>query len=376
MDTTMWIASCTKLMTAISVLQCVERGLLKLDEDISPIIPEFKTPLILTGFEPDSGKPILQPAKNKITLRMLLNHSSGLCLPMMNNALIRWAKHEGRLPTKPGSDPSLYETCYLPLLFEPGTRWAYGNGLEWAGEMVARVSGMRLDSFMSQNIWTPLGMKSTSFRLAQRPDIAERLADMTFRLRGTKDMVRSNTHWWSKTMPDDHGGAGVWSCASDYTKLLSALLRADCPILSQQSIDLLFATPSLSPASKTAMAELIFNNPSPVKNMNPFSLLLAGGIERDADLDYALGGMVNNADAKTKEGKVRRPAGCMSWSGMPSLEWVVDRRRGVALFLGMQLVPPGDGWAVDVWERFEEAVMEDGVGGDVAREQEREKARL
>lgn len=68
MDTTLWIASCTKLMTTIAVMQCVERGLITLDEDISRVLPEWKDPEILVGFN-DAGEPILKKAKNKLTLR-------------------------------------------------------------------------------------------------------------------------------------------------------------------------------------------------------------------------------------------------------------------------------------------------------------------
>lgn len=91
-DTTMWIASCTKLMTAIASLQCVERGLLNLDEDVTSILPEWKNPKILVGFE-DSGKPILKDAENKITLRLLLAHQSGLGYAFAQPELARYCKY-------------------------------------------------------------------------------------------------------------------------------------------------------------------------------------------------------------------------------------------------------------------------------------------
>jgi CubicO group peptidase (beta-lactamase class C family) len=87
-------------MTAVSVMQCVEKGLLDLDADVSSILHEFKNPDILTGFEDGTGKPILVRATNKITLRLLLSHSSGLCLSMMDPRLIQWAKWEGKHPPK------------------------------------------------------------------------------------------------------------------------------------------------------------------------------------------------------------------------------------------------------------------------------------
>ena len=68
LDTTMFTASCTKLLTTIAALQCVERGLVTLDEDTAAQLPELARQKILTGFEED-GEPVLVERKNPITLR-------------------------------------------------------------------------------------------------------------------------------------------------------------------------------------------------------------------------------------------------------------------------------------------------------------------
>lgn len=67
-DTVLWIASVTKLMTSVAALQCVERNLISLDEDISRVLPELLEPEILIGFD-DLGNPILHRANNRVTLR-------------------------------------------------------------------------------------------------------------------------------------------------------------------------------------------------------------------------------------------------------------------------------------------------------------------
>jgi CubicO group peptidase (beta-lactamase class C family) len=69
LDSVLAIASCTKLMTAIAVLQCVERGLLDLDADVAPILPEAGKFGIITGFDDAKNEAIIVPKKNKITLR-------------------------------------------------------------------------------------------------------------------------------------------------------------------------------------------------------------------------------------------------------------------------------------------------------------------
>lgn len=68
-DGAMWLASCTKTMTVVAVMQCIEKGLLNLDDDVTTILPELKGRKILEGFEEGTGKPILVPGTKKITLR-------------------------------------------------------------------------------------------------------------------------------------------------------------------------------------------------------------------------------------------------------------------------------------------------------------------
>lgn len=66
----MWIASFTKLMTTIAVLQCVEEGKLSLDTDVTSILHEYKDAKILTGFD-ESEKPILKEKGGPITVQLV-----------------------------------------------------------------------------------------------------------------------------------------------------------------------------------------------------------------------------------------------------------------------------------------------------------------
>lgn len=70
-NATFRLGSCTALMTTIAVLQCVERGLLRLDEDVTQILPELKDIDVLTGFDPRTNRPILVRRRNTLTLRFV-----------------------------------------------------------------------------------------------------------------------------------------------------------------------------------------------------------------------------------------------------------------------------------------------------------------
>jgi CubicO group peptidase (beta-lactamase class C family) len=68
-NATFIMASCTKFMTSIAALQCVERGQVGLDDDLSAILLELRDIEILTGFMEGTEEPILKKAEKKITLR-------------------------------------------------------------------------------------------------------------------------------------------------------------------------------------------------------------------------------------------------------------------------------------------------------------------
>lgn len=180
---------------------------------------------------------------------------------------------------------------------------------------------------------------------------------MTFRIGGTNGLAKSLTRYWSETTPDDYSGAGVFSCPRDYVKVLSALLRNEGGLLKSESIDQLFATPSLSTSAKAAMREYIYNNPRPMPQVGDFALILDAGLPQSASFDYALGGVVGTADVESSDGAgLRRRKGKLTCRGLPNLQWVMDREAGVGLFYATQLIPPGDKVTAEAFKRFEEAV--------------------
>ena len=69
LDSVLAIASCTKLMTAIAILQCVERGLLDLDADVATVLPEAGRYGVITDFDDAKKEAVLVPKGSYITLR-------------------------------------------------------------------------------------------------------------------------------------------------------------------------------------------------------------------------------------------------------------------------------------------------------------------
>jgi methyl acetate hydrolase len=152
-DSVIWIASMTKALTGAAAMQLVESGKLSLDAPAGDVVPELADKQVLEGFAGD-GQPRLRPAKRPITLRHLLTHTSGLGYDTWNAEILRYRQATG-IPAV-GSCQNIALTT--PLLAEPGERWEYSISIDWAGKMVEAASGQRLDRYMSEKLFQPLGM--------------------------------------------------------------------------------------------------------------------------------------------------------------------------------------------------------------------------
>ncbi|KAI1614304.1 putative D-aminoacylase [Exophiala viscosa] len=337
-DTPMWIASCNKVMTAVAALQCVEKGLLHLDEDISSVLPEWKDPQVIVGFDEATGEPKLRKAEGRITLRMLLTHQSGLGYQFLNPEIDKYVAYH-----KPQSAHIRHKYLW-PLVFEPSTSWTYGVGVDWAGQMIERVNGgQSLDAYMQEYICKPLGMSSTTFRPSEIPGFSARCADMTNR---SADGTLSTTSVEALRGPvgDDEGGGGLYSSPADYIKFLTALLKNDGTLVNPASMDLLF-TPCLTEAGAKALQHIMSSRFA--GDAEP-DATLTGGVIAPTEVDYALGGLVTTADVPGG-----RKAGSMSWGGLPNLSWVVDPKSDIALLYSSQLLPTGDVTTRTLFKGFE-----------------------
>ena len=129
-DNIVQIASMTKLVTSIAALQLVERGLLALDEPADIYLAELAKLRVLTGFDA-CGKRQFEDARRAPTARELITHTAGFVYEM-------WNKNEQRAVTTGLAESLLGEGHFLvnPLVFQPGTEWAYGTNTNWLGVLI------------------------------------------------------------------------------------------------------------------------------------------------------------------------------------------------------------------------------------------------
>src|SRR5262245_4903910 len=200
-DTVVRIASMTKAITGACAMQLVEQGKLLLDAPIGRLLPELGDVLVFEGYDAD-GKPKLRAPKRPITLRHLLTHTSGHTYDTWNATIGEYQKKAGTPPRSSGLKAALN----IPLLFDPGERWEYSISIDWAGLAVEQAAGIKLADYMQKNVFDPLGMTDTGFRIndGQRARLAQLYAR-------TKDGLVPFTRETPQNPEFDAGGGGLYS---------------------------------------------------------------------------------------------------------------------------------------------------------------------
>src|SRR3982075_54306 len=161
-DSVFWIASMSKAITAAAGMQLVEQGKLSLDAPIGKVLPDLAAPQVLEGYDA-AGEPKLRPSKNPITLRHLMTHTAGFAYDMWNGDMVKYLERTGT----PGIITCKNAALKTPLMTDPGTRWEYGSNIDFVGKAVEAVSGKRLDAYLRENLFTPLGMRDTGFKIGE-----------------------------------------------------------------------------------------------------------------------------------------------------------------------------------------------------------------
>ncbi|PJE36767.1 serine hydrolase [Pseudooceanicola lipolyticus] len=165
-DTIVRLYSMTKPVTSVAVMMLAELGLFHLDAPVSDFIPAFNDmqALIPKAVRIDQTEPAPAP-----TLHQLLTHTSGLSYPFnpgvlpaaMDDADLLFRPDQGQLESLVG------QVAALPLAFQPGTRWEYSVSIDILGRVVEIVAGQSLAQFFQSQIFDPLGIRDTAFRVPE-----------------------------------------------------------------------------------------------------------------------------------------------------------------------------------------------------------------
>jgi CubicO group peptidase (beta-lactamase class C family) len=207
-DSVFLVASISKPVTAMAVMRLVDQGRITLDDPVQKYLPEF------TG-----------DGRERITVRNLLSHSSGLPDMLPDNIELR----KRHAPLKDFVSGALH----TPLLFPPGTRVSYQSmGILLASEIVERVSAMPLDRFLQREVFGPLKMRHSSMGIGKRK--IEDTVQCDLPARGELRMQDSDASWnWNSPYWRNLGvpWGGLHTTVGDINRLLQAMLEKGRPVL-------------------------------------------------------------------------------------------------------------------------------------------------
>ncbi|OUL70554.1 serine hydrolase domain-containing protein [Paraburkholderia hospita] len=331
-DTIFWLLSMTKAITATACMQLVEQGRLRLDQPAGEILPQLKSPQILDGFD-TSGQPKLRPARNTITVRHLLTHTSGFTYSIWSDRLRQYEKVTGM----PDIGYSMNGAFAAPLEFEPGERWEYGIGIDWVGKLVEAVTDQSLEVYFREHIFEPLGMRNTGFLIgnAQKQRVA------TLHRRQADGSLVPEPFEINQRPEFFMGGGGLFSTPRDYMAFLQMLLNGGTyrgeRVLRADTVAMMFR----NHIGDLQVAEMKTAQPSWSNSFDQFP-----GAAHKWGLSF---------DINTQPGPHGRSAGSVSWAGLLNTYFWVDPVKRVAGSLFTQMLPFYDARVVNLYGQFERA---------------------
>jgi methyl acetate hydrolase len=333
-DSIFRIASMTKPITSVGVMQLVESGRVKLDESAATYLPELSQVQVLEEFDATTGKAKLRSPSALPTVRQLLSHTSGFAYEFFDAKLHGYVA-AGAVPSLRQGDGGFLKA---PLLFDPGSRWEYGISTDWLGKLVEKVSGQTLEDYFRQHIFQPLGMTDTFFdvppeKQARVVALHQRQDDGSFLEPPPQPFTP--VRFFS-------GGGGLYSTASDYLKFDRMLLGGgklgNKRILRSETVDQM----SRNQIGDLVLVELRSLVPQFAKDPSR----IPGSLDK-----FGLGLAIN-----TKPIEGGRSQSSLAWAGIYNTFFWIDPPRKTCAVIMMQILPFSDDAAYSVVEHFERAV--------------------
>ena len=320
------IASMTKPVTSVALMQLVEQGRIGLDDPAEKYLPELAGLKVLASFDPATGAYTLRPPARPPTVKHFLTHTSGLAYPF-TSAIWRDLK------------PRDGETFPFggPLLFDPGERWHYSTSTDVSGRLVEAVSGQKLEDYFREHIFAPLKMNDTSYNVpeAKGPRMVAQQQRAGERMDGAVELQKPQP---GLTIPAPIGGGGRASTADDYGRFMRMLLNGGA----------LDGTRVLKAETVALMGQ---------NHIGEVSVpALKSALPRSADFTFiddgkdkwGLGFLIT-----TNQVPGKRSPGSLSWGGINNTFFWIDPARGIGGVIMMQYLPFADAKALATYDTFE-----------------------
>ncbi|MFN8000757.1 MAG: serine hydrolase domain-containing protein [Acidobacteriota bacterium] len=324
-DTIFRIASMTKPVTSVAIMMLVEQGNIRLDDPISKYLPEYKGREVIATFNEKDGSYTTRPAKQEITIRHLLAHTSGLGYDFTSPTVAALLKKTGKGEHE------------LPLLFDPGTQWLYSTSPAVLGDLLKKLSGQSLEQHFKEKVFQPLQMPDTSFYVPE--DKLSRL--VTKHKRGGAKLTETPNP--AKFTAFESGEGGLNATAADYAAFVQMLLnqgsRGSARLLKPESIRQMISN-QIGPVIVSEMPAV----------MPELSAAFPFGAGKDK---FGLGFQITMTEGKARH---ERSAGSYAWAGIYNTHFWVDPKRGIGVIFLSQDLPFYNTTTMGLMRQFEHLV--------------------
>jgi methyl acetate hydrolase len=319
------IASMTKPVTSVALMQLVEQGKIGLDDPAEKYLPELANLKVVESFDAATGDYKLRAPAKPPTVRQFLTHTSGLGYGFTSATLRDFKPRAGE--TFP----------FGPLVFDPGERWLYSTSTDVVGRLVEVISGQKLEDYFREHIFAPLKMNDTFYNVpeAKGPRLVAQQQRAGARMDG--DIILQSPQL-GLTIAAPIGGGGLASTAEDYGRFMRMILNGGAldgaRVVKPETVALMSQN-QIGAVSVTALK-------SALPRSADFTFI-ADGLDK-----WGLGFLITVDQVSGK-----RSPGSLSWGGINNTYFWIDPARGMAGVIMMQYLPFADAKALAVYDAFE-----------------------
>ncbi len=294
-NTVLKMYSMSKPITAVALMQLVEKGIVKTDDFVSKYLNGY-TDLFLK----QNGEKVQKP----IQIHHLLTMTSGLDYDFSRHSI------KNMISSNPSVGTVELASCFATdgLLFEPGERFNYSTSMDVVAAIIEVASGLKFSQYVKENIFEPLGMNNSTF---------ENHLHKTFNLNDeylykNKHLIKADELYdiFHPTFNYESGGAGLISDVNDYSLFVNSL-ACDEKLLKKSSID--------------TISTLYVPNTPFDDSINEYS-------KNNKEYGYGYGVRV-----RKKVSKNGIPVGEFGWDGATGSYCLCDRKNHVSIVIGLNV---------------------------------------
>lgn len=241
--------SATKIVTMTALLQQIERGTIRLYDEVRDYLPEFDQMKVADEFKFEF--PLRWPkstdkchyAHNSIRIIDLMSMTAGLSYDTSSD-------EENAIRKKSNNEAStrevIAEIAKMPLVYEPRTRYSYSLCHDVLAAVIEVVTSQKFSEYLTENIFSPLGIKDFYFHWEKDQALSDRICAIYMGVFGSDDIKPDDgmmTNGFKITSNYESGGAGLAATVDAYSVFIDALCNGGvgangARILSEKSVQM------------------------------------------------------------------------------------------------------------------------------------------